>query len=144
MQEDLLEQLLLSRAAVKAGKKRKAGAISGSGKGEAVEMNGKAVGEARNGESGLAAPRVKAARGSHTPTPATLLDTSTGGRQTVAQKLAAQEQKRLVAQAGMSDAVRSMFKAKETEKSGGGAADFFGRTFNRVSVSVLPFRAEQG
>jgi hypothetical protein len=56
---------------------------------------------------------------------------------TVKQKLADQEVKRLKAQEGMSDAVRAMFKSKDGDQRGtGGAADFFGRTFTRVSQFV--------
>lgn len=142
VQEDLLEQLLLSRAAAKAGKKRKAGAMASKGESNGVSGEGdvKAVSAGRNGtpaesEAGPL-PKQKAARTTATPAPAptiNTLDPGGSGRQSVAQKLAAQEQKRLAAQAGMSDAVKSMFKGKESEKTGG-AADFFGRTFNRVSI----------
>jgi hypothetical protein len=146
VQEDLLDALLTSRAAAKAGKKRKAGAITPCGAGKdavgGVDSNGasKAAEEPSGpGEASSTVHRVKAARTAQTPAPVTnTLDPAGGGRQSVAQKLAAQEQKRLVAQAGMSDAVKSMFKAKDQEKSGGGAADFFGRTFTRVSLSLTP------
>lgn len=134
-QEDLLESLLMARAAVKAGKKRKAGAITPCGAKLGVagesEVSLQIPDSAQEAESSR--PRSKAARLAPLPVQITASDPTNSGRQSVAQKLAAQEQKRLVAQAGMSDAVKSMFKAKETEKSGGGAADFFGRTFTRVS-----------
>jgi hypothetical protein len=55
----------------------------------------------------------------------------------VHQQLADQEKKRLAAQAGMSDAVKAMFKPKEKEDDRKGNADFFGRTFTRVSCDLL-------
>jgi hypothetical protein len=64
----------------------------------------------------------------------------------VHQKLADQEAKRLKAHEGMSDAVKSMFKSKDGDQRGtGGAADFFGRTFTRVSACIkltIPAPAE--
>jgi hypothetical protein len=68
---------------------------------------------------------------------ATTTNSTNSGSRTVAQKLADQESKRLKAQEGMSDAVKAMFKAKDGDQRGtGGAADFFGRTYTRVSQRV--------
>jgi uncharacterized Zn finger protein (UPF0148 family) len=122
VQDVLLESLLTSRAAAKSGssKKRKVTAID-------TDADLK--------------PKVKApkeAKGIRTEKAATNTSTNTDGMaRTVQQKLADQEQKRLKAQEGMSDAVKAMFKSKDGDQRGsGGAADFFGRTFTRVSLSL--------
>ncbi|RXK39346.1 hypothetical protein M231_03425 [Tremella mesenterica] len=123
VREVLLEHLLQSRAAAKAakGKKRKAGDV----------MNGD--------DTRLKVTKVDD-KGSVSPTPGPEM-----GRQgtrgappvprSVQDKLAEQEKKRLIQQAGMSDAVKSMFKPKEVagEKKNG-AAEFFGRTFTRYAA----------
>jgi hypothetical protein len=118
VQDILLDNLLAGRAAAKSNKKRKAPPISAVDESEfkvptkITKSNTK--------------PKVVATTTNST-------NTNTGSR-TVAQKLADQESKRLKAQEGMSDAVKAMFKAKDGDQRGtGGAADFFGRTYTRVS-----------
>ena len=126
VQEVLLELLLTTRAAAKSSKKRKAEAV-------AKDMNeapiaSKALKREKERELGTSSPApVSSANGRGTPpVPGS-----------VKEKLAEQERKRLAQQAGMSDAVRAMFKPKDTgvEKKNG-AAEFFGRTFTRVSLPL--------
>jgi Tol biopolymer transport system component len=123
IQDILLDNLLAARAAAKSNKKRKAPPIS-----------------AVNDESEFKVP-AKITKSNTSTKPrvvATTTNSTTTGSRTVAQKLADQESKRLKAQEGMSDAVKAMFKAKDGDQRGtGGAADFFGRTYTRVSQRVL-------
>lgn len=129
VQEDLLENLLIARAAAKSSsKKRKIVGITPS-----VPVTEEQPAKIpRNTSSPI--PRTSSA----SPAPGMrdspkLAPTSLA--RSVHQKLAEQEQKRLVAQAGMSDAVRAMFKPKEKGADHHkGNADFFGRTFTRVSL----------
>lgn len=153
VQEVLLEHLLTARAAAKSGKKRKATAAAAE---EKTTANGHANGtepsairgresdeppakirrEASDSPAPSAVPS-KLARSSASPGPRVapaLAPTSLA--RSVHQKLAEQEQKRLAAQAGMSDAVKSMFMAKDGGKESDHAS-FFGRTFTRVSGVFL-------
>lgn len=132
VQDTLLDNLLIARATAKSSKKRKAAAV------EAPTSNG----EAKSARVDSSSP-VPSRKDSASPAPSTNGKRSTPAPQSnslhrsVQQKLAEQEQKRLVAQEGMSDAVRAMFKPKEKGKDyHAGNADFFGRTFTRVSFSV--------
>ncbi|ORY32914.1 Rtf2 RING-finger-domain-containing protein [Naematelia encephala] len=130
VQELLLDNLLASRAAAKSSKKRKATS---------------AIIEATT-VSADTEPVKKAARpSSESPVPRHSASPAPGGRATSAvsqnslvrsvhEKLAEQEQKRLVAQAGMSDAVKAMFKPKgDPGQKRSGMDDFFGRTFTRYA-----------
>lgn len=138
VQEVMLENLLTTRAAAKSSKKRKAGAVElvkGITEGsEPAAKIAKSKDEPKPtsrpaSHSASPAPSAKA-----TSTPPTSANNNL--HRSVHQKLAEQERKRKETQAGMSDAVKSMFAPKDIEKTKmGGAADFFGRTFNRVSVS---------
>jgi hypothetical protein len=158
VQEVLLEHLLTTRAAAKSGKKRKAtataavaaaegktianGHVNGTGnvtsirEREPEEPPAKIRREASDSPAPSAVPS-KLARSSASPGPRAapgLAPTSLA--RTVHQKLAEQEQKRLAAQAGMSDAVKSMFRSKDGGKESDHAS-FFGRTFTRVSGCSL-------
>jgi len=120
----LLEMLLAERAAAKANKKRK------SDKGD--ESNGEKKKKKADKLAAAAAAESKTRDSSSpAPRPAPSIKMSTVGS-SVQAMLAEEERKRLVAREGMSDAVKSMFRAKTDDKKGD-AADFFGRTFNRVS-----------
>jgi hypothetical protein len=146
VQEILLEHLLTTRAAAKSSKKRKAAAIKPAADG--VKNGDVAAAPASHAGSeeppsklrremsespAPSLPAFKAARSSASPGPrATPPLAPTSLARSVHQKLAEQEQKRLAAQAGMSDAVKSMFRPKEQGKPSD-TADFFGRTFTRVS-----------
>lgn len=136
VQDVLLENLLTSRAAAKSGKKRKAAAV-GVIDSDAPATKTKIVKEERDGTPPVAA-KSSSKSASPAPTPGSGRATPTANTlaRSVHQKLAEQEAKRLKAQEGMSDAVKAMFKSKEPDQRGtGGAADFFGRTFTRVSPS---------
>ncbi|EKD00772.1 hypothetical protein A1Q2_04964 [Trichosporon asahii var. asahii CBS 8904] len=124
VQDLLLDVLLAKRAAGKSSKKRKAD-------------KGEKVAESENGEK--KAKKDKAEKrdreertGSGSPAP------RAGAQPTVSRSvqslLAEQEKKRLAAQENMSDAVKSMFRAKSDKKDD--TSDFFGRTFNRVSTQI--------
>lgn len=120
VQELLLEGLKTLRAVQKANKKRKAG-DSKEGK------------ESKKGDEPPAkAPRNGSASASASPAP-TARPTK-AANSSVREMLAEQEKKRLAAQAGMSDAVKSMFTKKDAGKKSD-VNDFFGRTFNRVGLS---------
>jgi hypothetical protein len=118
VQDILLDNLLSARAAAKS-KKRKTAPIES----EAEFKVPAKISKAKSQE-------VKERR----PITATTTNSNSNHQKTVAQKLAEQESKRLKAQEGMSDAVKAMFKSKDGDQRGtGGAADFFGRTYTRVS-----------
>lgn len=120
VQDVLLDNLLAARAAAKSNKKRKAPPIS-----------------AINDESEFKVPAKITKSNTKPKVVATTTNSTNTGSKTVAQKLADQESKRLKAQEGMSDAVKAMFKAKDGDQRGtGGAADFFGRTYTRVSPLI--------
>ena len=127
VQDDLLDNLLVARATAKSGKKRKAAAVEG------VKVDG----EAKEAKKEKKEKEAKAARsGSGTPVPGVPHNTAPHNSlaRSVHQKLAEQEQKRLQAQAGMSDAVKAMFKSKEDKDERRDHADFFGRTFTRYAA----------
>ena len=149
VQEALLDHLLLARASAKASKKRKAVVAEADGTTEKVvktakisppaadadlvlESDGQARSSKRDSDSAgpEALPSRSSRENSHIRTTPSIVNNNLN--RSVHQKLAEQESKRLAAQAGMSDAVKSMFKSKEVEKKGG-AKEFFGRTFTRVS-----------
>lgn len=149
VQAVLLERLHAKRAAAKASRKRmaeeakKAGKGPKRGKGEqADEDGGKPSKVARvEGKAKVATANGQANGAGPVPTTASARSTAVDDgapkhNQTVRQKLAEQEQKRLAAQANMSEAVRSMFKPRGDPKDQ--TTEFFGRTFNRVSVPVCP------
>ena len=120
VQDVLLDNLLAARAAAKSNKKRKAPPIS-----------------AITDESEFKVPAKITKSNTKPKVVATTTNSTNTGSRTVAQKLADQESKRLKAQEGMSDAVKAMFKAKDGDQRGtGGAADFFGRTYTRVSPLI--------
>ena len=123
IQDTLLDNLLSARAAVKS-KKRKAAPIeSEAGSGAEFKVPAKPK-----------QPKTEPKERRPTTTTTTNTNTNANHQKTVAQKLAEQESKRLKAQEGMSDAVKAMFKSKDGDQRGtGGAADFFGRTYTRVS-----------
>ncbi|TXT07225.1 hypothetical protein VHUM_03395 [Vanrija humicola] len=121
VQDALLDALLASRAAAKANKKRKAGAED---KGEKKEKKKTSP----PSEPAAKVPRTAGA-------PRTINAKSLGS--SVTAQLAEQEKKRLEAQAGMSAAVKSMFRSKDDTGKKNDTADFFGRTFNRVSWTVV-------
>jgi hypothetical protein len=126
-QETLLEQLLLARATAKSSKKRKTLESTN------ITPTVTDVHPTESQEQPRKHPRaesIKTSRNSSaSPVP------SINGPRTVQAKLAEQELKRQTAQAGMSDAVKAMFKPKEKGKDHHqGNADFFGRTFTRVSL----------
>ncbi|KAL1411653.1 Replication termination factor 2 [Vanrija albida] len=118
VQDALLDALLASRAAAKANKKRKAGAED---KGEKKE---------KKKTSPPAEPAAKVPRTAGAPRSINAKSLGTS----VTSQLAEQEKKRLEAQAGMSDAVKSMFRSKADNGKKNDAADFFGRTFNRYAA----------
>lgn len=132
VQDLLLEALYTARAAQKANKKRKKEKDGKENMGEKVAKIAKV--KAEKGEKG---EKEKDRSASGSPAPGTRPSTASGslGR-SVQEKLAESERKRLAAQEGMSDAVKSMFRKKEPGKKGD-VADFFGRTFNRVSAACL-------
>jgi hypothetical protein len=120
VQDILLDDLLSARAAAKSKKRKAAPVESEAGSGVVAEFK---------------VPKVKTQEvKERRPTTATTTNSNSNHQKTVAQKLAEQESKRLKAQEGMSDAVKAMFKSKDGDQRGtGGAADFFGRTYTRVS-----------
>ncbi|WVQ81735.1 hypothetical protein IAT38_003860 [Cryptococcus sp. DSM 104549] len=125
VQDVLLENLLTTRAAAKSAKsskKRKAAVAddaSAAPSPAATEPPAKAARVSSSSPAPRVVPTVNA--------PASLA-------RSVHDKLAEQEMKRLKAQEGMSEAVKSMFKPKNGEKTKmGGAEDFFGRTFTRYA-----------
>ena len=124
VQEMLLIDILAARAAAKASKKRKAGTTD-----TGVTEEGKKK-EAKRALNGVGAARSNGA----SPAPPTSKGEAAkiGAPTTVKQKLAEQEQKRLAAQANMSEAVRSMFKPSVDPSIKDETTEFFGRTFNRV------------
>ena len=139
VQETLLENLLVSRATAKASKKRKvidSVSLDPSVPAKAIKIATTPLtdGTPKSHRDSPVPPHLNGSNGRSTP------PVPVNGRATppvnssVKQKLAEQEQKRLAAQAGMSDAVRSMFKPKGEEQKGG-TAEFFGRTFTRVSLT---------
>ena len=120
VQEILLENLLITRATAKSTKKRKV-----------VDITTPSVDVEQPHK--VARPASARQQSSASPAPGSLQPTSMP--RSVHQKLAEQEQKRILAQAGMSDAVKAMFKPKDKGADHhAGNADFFGRTFNRVSL----------
>ncbi|KAL7421944.1 Replication termination factor 2 [Cryptotrichosporon argae] len=129
VQEVLLENLLTTRAAAKGAKKRKAAAV---GEADApVKAARTDMQEAK--ETGKERRSAASRSGTGTPTSAPTPGLAPSIARSVHDKLAEQEKKRLAAQAGMSDAVKSMFRSK-TETKRGGADEFFGRTFNRYAA----------
>ncbi|WVO15936.1 hypothetical protein L204_103601 [Cryptococcus depauperatus] len=122
VQDVLLVHLLSTRAAAKAlktSKKRKADKpTSEKAIGSATEPPLKSVKISTSGTTSRVVPSVN--------TPASVA-------RSVHEKLAEQEQKRLKAQEGMSEAVKAMFKPKTNTKKSG-AEDFFGRTFTRYAA----------
>jgi hypothetical protein len=150
VQEMLLMDLLSARAAAKANKKRKAGTADVSADGASVDSDKKAKKEeARKVAKRLLDPNAGSRDGTGTPrsndaSPAPTrgangLEGGKGEAQkagmptTVKQKLAEQEQKRLAAQANMSEAVRAMFKSSRDPNVKDETTEFFGRTYTRVS-----------
>lgn len=137
VQDALMDQLLISRAAAKSSKKRKAAVVDSAVDG-VQKVNGDGV-----VDGDIPKKVAKKSEAPHRSTASAASNSTADGKSTlhrsVHQKLAEQEQKRLAGQAGMSDAVKAMFKPKEEEKRGG-AAEFFGRTFNRVSLSEAASR----
>lgn len=126
IQDVLLDTLLADRAAAKANKKRKA--ENGDGKEKEKKKKGDKEGKD-------AKPKSNGERnGSDSPIPNRPGVAASSVGRSVHDMLAEQEKKRMAAQAGMSDAVRSMFKPKTETQEKGGAAEFFGRTFTRVST----------
>jgi len=127
IQDILLDNLLSARAAAKSSKKRKTAPVSTTTTTiDGIEPEFKVPAKI----SKTASKETKEKRTS------TTTNSAGPGQKTVAQKLADQESKRLKAQEGMSDAVKSMFKSQDGDKRGsGGVADFFGRTYTRVSPS---------
>ena len=132
VQEYLLEQLLVSRATAKASKKRKAATdaapVSKAAKLSPPHSHSPAPANGTPRTDSRVASVSKSSANRSTP-PVTTQNTL---NRSVHQKLAEQEQKRLASQVGMSDAVKAMFRPKEEGKKGG-ASEFFGRTFTRVS-----------
>ncbi|ODO06412.1 hypothetical protein L198_01644 [Cryptococcus wingfieldii CBS 7118] len=129
VQEVLLENLVLARAAAKSSKKRKADKVDKSSK----------VDKSVDGASlATDAPPMKTARtSSSSPAPRAVPSVSQppSVARSVQEKLLEQERKRLQAQQGMSDAVKSMFKSKKDEgEKRSGMEDFFGRTFTRYAA----------
>lgn len=141
VQEMLLMDLLSARAAAKANKKRKAGPAD-SIEGAAADGEKKAKkDEARKGAKRLLAAVDGSREATPRPSGASPAPPSKDGQKagtgmptTVKQKLAEQEQKRLAAQANMSEAVRSMFKSKRDPNVKDETTEFFGRTYTRVSI----------
>jgi hypothetical protein len=133
VQDELLENLLTTRASAKSSKKRKAITTENgvpTGKVKVAKEEG-----AREVTPGVPnRPSSKSTSASPAPGSGRATPTANTLAKSVHQKLADQEAKRLIAHEGMSDAVKAMFKSKEPDQRGtGGAADFFGRTFTRVS-----------
>lgn len=128
VQDALLEALLAGRAAAKANKKRKAASseVKKEGK-DGKEVSSKA---ARTGSDSPAPGSKPNSKG--VAKPSASVAPSTVGR-SVQDKLAEQEKKRIAAQAGMSDAVKAMFRSKNGDAKEDAVDSFFGRTFNRVS-----------
>lgn len=134
VQDFLLDTLLIARASAKSSKKRKAVETPAS-KGEAKESKAVKVDAANSSASPAPPSNGKSISNEKQAPPA---PTANSLPRSVHQKLAEQEQKRMAAQAGMSDAVRAMFKPKDKDKDHhSGNADFFGRTFTRVSIGYL-------
>lgn len=126
VQAVLLENLLTSRAAAKSTKKRKVIEVVPS----TVALEAQRAKVPRNASS---SPVPRASSASPAPGRGTPPIAPSSLARSVHKKLAEQEQKRLMAQAGMSDAVKAMFKPRPEEKGHHkGNADFFGRTFTRV------------
>lgn len=128
VQDLLLDVLLAKRAAGKSSKKRKAD------KGD----KGDKAGDVENGEKKAKKDKAEK-RGREERTASGSPAPRAGVQPTVSRSvqslLAEQEKKRLAAQENMSDAVKSMFRAKSDKKDD--TSDFFGRTFNRVSAHIL-------
>jgi len=127
VQEILLDHLLAARASAKSNKKRKAAVDP------VVETKAARVASASPRPASSPAP---SSNGRGTPP----VPTANSLHRSVHQQLADQEKKRLAAQAGMSDAVKAMFKPKAKEDDRKGNADFFGRTFTRVSLHHKAWR----
>ncbi|ORX35712.1 Rtf2 RING-finger-domain-containing protein [Kockovaella imperatae] len=130
VQEILLEQLLIARASAKASKKRKAVNHDVDVPVKSVKTSAAIVAaplSPKNGADRTEKERPKSGK----PAVPSVVAHNTLNR-SVHQKLAEVEAKRLAGQAGMSDAVKAMFRPKEEAKKGG-AQDFFGRTFNRYA-----------
>lgn len=136
VQDVLLEELLTTRAAAKSSKKRKAAAV-GAVESDIAATKTKVVKAERDGNTPTSVkPNPKSASPAPTPGSGRATPIANTLNRSVHQKLADQEVKRLKAQEGMSEAVKAMFKSKDGDQRGtGGAADFFGRTFTRVSPS---------
>lgn len=133
VQETLLDNLLLARAASKSSKKRKATAVEGTPKSEEAIKENKAAKIASSSPHPRSDSASPAPTSNGRPSPSAPIANSL--HRSVAQKLAEQEQRRLAAKEGMSDAVKAMFQPKEKGTDyHKGNADFFGRTFTRVSV----------
>lgn len=139
VQEVMLEALLTARAAAKSSKKRKAmavetvTAVTDDHSMPPAKMP-KSKDEAQPRSASHSASPAPTGQGRSSGTPPVSGTVKNNLHRSVHQKLAEQEKKRMEAQAGMSDAVKSMFAPKDTEKTKmGGAHDFFGRTFTRVS-----------
>lgn len=135
VQQYLLENLLLARAANKSSKKRKSAATEGAvteekpAKKKERDHLSEVKEKANSPASGNSTPRQTSAK------PSNGANGSIRQPHSVKQKLAEQEQKRLEAQANMSEAVRAMFKPRGGPKDE--TTEFFGRTFNRVCTAVL-------
>lgn len=126
-QEALLDVLLATRAASKSSKKRKAG------KGEKEENETHLGGEKKVKKDKMLKRDREERTASGSPAPRSGAAPSVS--RSVQSMLAEQEKKRLAAQENMSDAVKSMFRPKSDKKDD--TSDFFGRTFNRVSVIAI-------
>jgi len=136
VQDLLLDNFLIARATAKSSKKRKAVTENTASKGEAKESKAaKLDASSSNTKSSESAAPVSNGKSTSNGSATPPVPTANSLPRSVHQKLAEQEQKRMAAQAGMSDAVRAMFKPKDKDKDHhSGNADFFGRTFTRVSV----------
>lgn len=121
VQDLLLDNLLAVRASAKSSKKRKAvtDPVAETKAARLASSSPRPASSTAPNANGRATPPVPTANSLH---------------RSVHQQLAEQEKKRLAAQAGMSDAVKAMFKPKEKDDDRKGNADFFGRTFTRVSI----------
>ena len=127
VQDTLLDNLLIARASAKSSKKRKAAAVETP---TIKESKAAKVDDVTSAPASKGKPNTNGKSIPPVPTANSL-------PRSVHEKLAEQEQKRMAAQAGMSDAVRAMFKPKDKDKDHhSGNADFFGRTFTRVSGTV--------
>lgn len=156
VQEVLLETLLVARASAKSSKKRKAAAAVAAvvaatedgDPGATVSRQKREAGEsaepsAKHAKSDAGSGGGKPARTSGSASPAPGAGNGRGAAESIQtnnlhrsvhQKLAEQEQKRLAAQAGMSDAVKAMFKSNTADEPRKGTSnDFFTRTYTRVS-----------